>query len=123
LIYHTGETAFLITMKKILKQITQAKLNAQLAYIVEPHAVSAIYNAEQNLIVITLKNGVIFSILPHLIQGLENANKTELNNFWFSESESSIHWDILDADFSISGLIAWVFGTEKWLNQLNAKLS
>jgi hypothetical protein len=32
-----------------------------------------------------------------------------------------VHWDSLDADFDITGLVAGIFGTKSWMTELGRK--
>ena len=112
-------------------QISEAELDAQLeaqlhtaraatqaADAVEPRAKSVHFDSESNLIVITLKNGVFLSIPPHLLQGLGEASPEELSDLWIDDAGRSVHWERLDADFEIVGLVAGVFGTKLWMAEL-----
>ncbi|WP_170188672.1 DUF2442 domain-containing protein [Geitlerinema sp. P-1104] len=86
-----------------------------------PCAEAVQYNPERQLIEIQLKNGAIFAFPPHLAQGLQNASPSELEEVWLGADGLSVHWDSLDADFSIPGLIQGIFGTKAWMAELDRK--
>jgi hypothetical protein len=102
-------------------QISMAKAATQAADAVEPRAQSVHFDPEKNLIVIALKNGAFFSIPPHLLQGLAGASPEDLADLWIEAGGRSVHWDRLDADFEIAGLVAGVFGTRQWMATLNSQ--
>ncbi len=102
-------------------QIEKAKTLALEADAQEPRAISVTYDKSSSLIVIALKNGAFFSFPPSLVQGLGQASPEELNNVWLDDSGSSVHWESLDADFGITGLVAGIFGTKVWMSELGRK--
>jgi hypothetical protein len=111
----------LVTEDELDAQIASAKAAAQEADNTEPRAVSVRFDQASNLVVIALKNGAFFSFPPSLVQGLEQASPEALNDVWLGASGSSVHWDSLDADFDIAGLVAGIFGTKSWMIELGRK--
>lgn len=109
------------TLESLEQEIAQAKVAYQQAEETEPSAESVYYDQKRDLIVINLKNGAIFSFPPRIAQGLENASVEQLSNVWLSASGRSVHWDLLDVDFSIPNLIAGIFGTKTWMTKLGTK--
>ncbi|KKJ00576.1 hypothetical protein PROH_10925 [Prochlorothrix hollandica PCC 9006 = CALU 1027] len=99
-------------------QLETAKAATQAADAVEPRAKAAYFDPATNLVVIALKNGAFLSITPHLLQGLDNASTADLSDIWLDDGGRSIHWDRLDADFEIVGLVAGIFGTQRWMADL-----
>ncbi len=83
-----------------------------------PRAESVQYNRERNLIEVHLQNGAIFAFPPHLAQGLDTATPEQLDDVWLGGHGQSLHWQSLDADFSLSGLIQGMFGTRHWMAEL-----
>jgi len=111
----------LISEEELDAQIVSAKAAAQEADTTESRAVSVRFDRSSELIVISLKNGAFFSFPPILAQGLGNATPEDLDDVWLDASGSSVHWDRLDADFNIAGLVAGIFGTKAWMSQLGRK--
>ena len=112
----------LISDAELDAQIIAAKELRAIEDATEPRAESVKFDRTPNgLVVITLKNGAFFSVPYQLIQGLEQASPEDLNDLWLDASGSSVHWEKLDADFSIAGLVAGVFGTKVWMAQLGSK--
>lgn len=111
----------LISEKELDAQIVSAKAAAQEADTTEPRAISVRFERSSGLIVIALKNGAFFSFPPTLVQGLGEATPEELDDVWIDTSGSSVHWERLDADFDVTGLIAGIFGTKTWMSHLGRK--
>jgi Protein of unknown function (DUF2442) len=110
-----------LTEENLKEEIARAKTAAKQANATEVRAESVHYDRSGDLVVIKLKNGAIFSFPPRLAQGLENATPEQLDDVWLSASGSSIHWESLDADFNIPGLVAGIFGTKTWMSELGRK--
>ena len=103
------------------EEIAQAEAKATDLVEAGPCAEAVQYNSERKLIEIQLKNGAIFAFPPHLVQGLGDASPSELEDVWLGADGLSIHWESLDADFSIPGLIQGIFGTKSWMTELGRK--
>ncbi|MDB9495356.1 DUF2442 domain-containing protein [Spirulina major CS-329] len=102
-------------------EIAEAEARAIALADAGPCAEAVWYNSERQLIEIQLKNGAIFSFPPHLAQGLTNAAPHELENGCLGADGLSVHWDSLDADFSVLGLIQGIFGTKTWMAELGRR--
>jgi len=81
----------------------------------EPRAVSARYNKRLRRIVVALSNGCTFTFPPHLAQGLETATDEDLTQVEIIGSGYGLHWEALDADLSVPGLLAGLFGTRTYM--------
>ncbi|CBN58704.1 MULTISPECIES: DUF2442 domain-containing protein [Kamptonema] len=110
-----------LTEENLREQIAKAKQAWKQAEATEPRAESVHYNQSDDLIVIKLKNGAIFSFPPRLAQGLEGASAEQLADLWLPPSGSSVHWESLDVDFGIPELVAGIFGTKSWMAELGKK--
>jgi len=111
----------LTTEEALDAQISKAKAAYIEAESKEPRAASVKFDISFGLVVIELKNGAFFSFPPRLVQGLENASVEDLSDIWIDSSGGSVHWDRLDADFEIAGLVAGIFGTKAWMTELGRK--
>jgi hypothetical protein len=81
----------------------------------EPRAASARYDRKLGRVIVELTNGSTFAFPPHLAQGLENATDEELAGIEILGSGYGLHWEALDADFSVPGLLAGIFGTRAYM--------
>ena len=76
----------------------------------EPRAIAASYDQRLGRVVVEIANGCIFAFPPCLAQGLEKASDAQLAQVEILGAGSGLHWEDLDVDLSIPGLMAGVFG-------------
>jgi hypothetical protein len=81
----------------------------------EPRAASVRYDSKTSRIVIDLTNGCVFAFPPHLAQGLEQATDEELAAVEVLGAGYGLHWEALDVDLSVPGLLAGLFGTRAYM--------
>lgn len=89
----------------------------------EPRAVSARYDCAAGRITVELTNGCVFAFPPRLAQGLESATDDQLAQVEILGSGYGLHWEELDADLSVPGLLAGVFGTRSYIARLAGQTS
>lgn len=77
----------------------------------EPRAARAEYDAGRGIVMIQLESGCWFGFPPHLGEGLENATPEQLAGVEIDPGGEGLHWEELDADISVPGVI---------FNKLNA---
>jgi len=100
------------------QQFEQAQVAATQASQIEPRAIAAYYDSNEHLIIIRLRSGASFSFPPDIAQGLAGANPEDLADVEITPMGDGLHWEALDADFNVAGLLAGQFGTKKWMEQL-----
>lgn len=108
-------------IKTELAQVEAAQARGQVEQASALRALSARYDSRKKLIVIELVNGSSFSFPPHLAQGLTNARATELADIEITPFGIGLHWPRLDADLTVEGLLAGLFGSRSWMRQHAAK--
>lgn len=101
-------------------EATDAEIDAALergraASASEPRAASARYDRRLSRIVVELTNGCTFAFPPRLAQGLEGATDEELAEVQVLGAGYGLHWESCDADFSVPGLLAGIFGTKAYM--------
>lgn len=84
----------------------------------EPRALAARYDAKSERIVLELSNGATFAFPPRLAQGLDGATARQLAEVEISGAGFGLHWESLDTDLSILGLLTGSFGTKAWMQEL-----
>jgi hypothetical protein len=84
----------------------------------EPSAVGAYYDARADRIVVELNNGCSFIFPPELAQGLRGASRSDLAEIEVMPTGYALRWPRLDADFTVTGLLAGIFGTRAWMAEL-----
>ncbi len=63
-------------------------------------------------------NGAILMLPPKLLQGLKSATPTQLAKVQLTPMGTGLHWEALDADLSVAGLAAGIFGSRAWMSEL-----
>jgi Protein of unknown function (DUF2442) len=81
----------------------------------EPRAATARYDRKLGRVVVELTNGCTFAFPPRLAQGLEDATDDELETVEILGAGYGLHWEALDADFTVPGLLAGIFGTKAYM--------
>jgi len=84
-------------------------------------ATAARFDTRKKLIVIELANGASFAFPPSLAQGLSDALPSELADIEITPMGVGLHWPQLDADLTVEGLLAGVFGSRAWMRQHAAR--
>ncbi|MBW4443303.1 MAG: DUF2442 domain-containing protein [Plectolyngbya sp. WJT66-NPBG17] len=107
-----------ITEAELEHQITQAKAAWVQAASTEPCAESVTFYPRKLQYTIALTNGAQFSFPVPLIRELAGASKEELVDVHLSGAGRSIHWEKLDVDFSVPGLVYRILGTKPSLSEL-----
>jgi len=96
-------------------QIDAALERGQAVRSQEPRAKAARYDRLLGRVVVELTNGCTFAFPPSLAQGLERAGEEQLAQVELLGAGSGLHWEALDTDLSIPGLLAGLFGTRTHL--------
>jgi hypothetical protein len=113
-------------METAMTELTDAEVDAaarrgeQLATD-EPRAKSAHFDAQSGRVVVELTNGCTFAFPARALQGLAEASDEELADVEVLGSGYGLHWQRLDADFSVPGLMMGVFGAGSWLARERAR--
>lgn len=105
------------------QQFEHAQTAAIQANATGPRAISAYYDPEARLIIMQLRSGATFSFPPEVAQGLAGAATEELAQVEITPMGDGLHWETLDADFTVVGLLAGVFGTKRWMAVLQQQWS
>jgi hypothetical protein len=84
----------------------------------EPRAVAAHYDKANNRLIVVLQSGAIFIVPCALIQGLSDAKPEQIAAVKVMPRGAALHWEKLDVQMSVPGLLAGIFGTRKWMAEL-----
>lgn len=96
-------------------QIDAAAERGRIARLTEPRAANARYDRDAGRVIVELTNGCVFAFPPRLAQGLEVATDDQLASVEILGSGYGLHWEALDVDLSIPGLLAGLFGTRAFM--------
>ncbi|KPF62316.1 hypothetical protein IP88_15020 [alpha proteobacterium AAP81b] len=103
------------------EEIDAANERGRIVYETEPHARAAEYDRATGLLVIALTNGATYSVPARHLQGLTEATDDQIARVEIL-SGYGLHWDELDADFTVGGLLAGRFGTAKYMAEFRKRL-
>ncbi|WP_136686123.1 DUF2442 domain-containing protein [Falsirhodobacter xinxiangensis] len=103
-----------------MADLTDAAIDAALergriARQTEPRAMSARYDRKNGRIIVELTNGCTFAFPSIMAQGLERASDDELAAVEVLGAGYGLHWEALDTDLSVPGLLAGLFGTRAYM--------
>ena len=87
----------------------------------EPTATRAWFNAERRLVFIELTTGVHVGFPADSLQIISEATDKQIEAVELSPLGTSLWWTELDVHFTVSGLIAGIFGTKRWMSELGRK--
>jgi len=99
-------------------QIDAALARGKIARASEPRAKKARYDRKLDRIMVELTNGCTFTFPPRLVQGLETATDDQLTAVEILGHGYGLHWQALDVDISVPGVLAGIFGTKAYMARL-----
>lgn len=82
-----------------------------------PIAVSARYNARSGRVEVELVDGCLFAFPAKSAQGLRDAPDALLREVEVVDGGRALHWERLDADFTVAGLLAGRLGSRAWMRE------
>lgn len=84
-------------------------------------AISATYDRTANRIILDLKQGVTILISASLIDELGGATPEQLDEVKLLPSGLALHWESLDMDISLPGLLVDLIGTGPLLSEVGKR--
>lgn len=87
----------------------------------EPRATAARYDPASGRVTVDLTNGCSFAFPARALQGLAEASDTDLAAVEVTAAGLGLHWEPLDADVTVPGLLMGLFGTRAWLAREQAR--
>ncbi len=110
-----------VLTRELRREIEASRQAAAEAATREPRAARAQYRPERREVVIEFVDGTWLGIPADRIQGLAGASPEALGEIEVTPSGSGLHWETLDVDVSVPGLVAGLFGTRVWMAELGRK--
>jgi hypothetical protein len=86
----------------------------------EPRARAVRYDRRSGRVHVDLTNGCSFAFPARSAQGLERASDAELAQVEVLGLGLGLHWERLDVDLSVPGLLAGLFGTKAYMDRERA---
>lgn len=96
-------------------EIEAASERGRLFRAAHPHARAAHYDRNADRVVVELVNGATFAFPPRLVEGLDRASPDAIAEVEVIGAGYGLHWESLDLDYSVPGLMNGVFGTARWM--------
>jgi hypothetical protein len=100
--------------EEIRLAIPRARSNAQLSDAVEPRATRAWYDAVNGRVMLELAGGFVFGFPPGVTPRLADASPDQLAEVEVELGGEGLHWEELDEDLSVPGLLAQSFNLRRW---------
>jgi len=104
----------------VARQIAAAERRGERSLRTEPRARAARYDRRTGRIRVDLTNGCSFAFPARKAQGLERASDDELAQIEILGLGLGLHWEQLDVDLSVPGLLAGLFGTKAYMDRQRA---
>lgn len=104
------------------RQNEQAIREAREADRIEPRASAVAYDSQKGLILVELRSGFAFGFPPERVPGLESRTARQLSSIRISPSGDGLHWDDLDVDVSLTGLMASALNLREWAPRLMGQI-
>lgn len=110
-----------------MAELTEEEWNAavergRVQFETEPHARAARYDRQSGMVVVDLYNGCTLMVPARQLQGLTEATDDQLSRVEVSGFGYGLHWEDLDADFTVPGLANGRFGTARYMEPRRAQL-
>ncbi len=84
----------------------------------EPRASAVRYDAATRRIVISFATGTEMIVPVHLLEGLAGATDDQIAEVELLGAGYGLHWETLDVDLTVPGIVMGVFGTAKWMAKI-----
>ncbi len=99
-------------------EIDAAIRQARLCEKYDQRVVRASYSERTDRFLLRLEDGVTHIVPRWLLQGLSEAEPSELNRIELLGRGTGLYWPALDVAHSVSGLLGGVYGSAKWMKHL-----
>lgn len=106
------------TSQEFDQMCDEAKRRGEAELRANPLATSVRYDRQRGNVVIKLNNGCTLTVPTRLLEGLRDAAPRDLKQVKIMGPGLAIEWPTLDMQFTIRGLLAGVFGTQTWMEEL-----
>ena len=104
--------------KELRTNFARASRAGRQAAKTEPRAARASYHAKDNTLRIELTNGAAITVPVKLIPALKGASPNEVRSVEVLGRGGGLHWEVLDVDLSVPGLVSSVFAGPEWMAEL-----
>jgi len=85
---------------------------------VEPRARAVRHDREARRVLVDPEHGCTFTFPARMAEGLEHASDADLTSVELLGNVYGLHWENLNVDLSLPGLLAGRFGTKVYMDRL-----
>jgi hypothetical protein len=96
------------------EELKQARAEGVLRDRTEPRAIHAEYDAAKGVILVQLRSGAWFGFPPSEVHELRGASDEDLSAVEVEDFGEALHWEALDADVSVPGIIFDTLDAPAW---------
>ena len=107
-------------MSELDKMIDAAVRRGEDSLSNEPRALRVQYDTATGRVDVELTNGCCFAFQARRAEGLSLATDAELAQVEVLGAGYGLHWDCLDVDLSVPGLLLGMFGTKSYMDRMRA---
>lgn len=104
--------------RELRSNFVRASRAGRRAASIEPRAVDVEYRAREHALRIELTNGAAVTLPVKLIPSLRRAAAHHVRAVEILRRGGGLHWEGLDLDLSVPGLLSTVFAGPEWLAEL-----
>ena len=104
--------------KELRSNFARASRAGRRAARIEPRAADVEYRAREHAVRIELTSGAAVTVPVKLIPSLRRAAARDINAVEILGRGGGLHWESLDLDLSVPGLLSSVLAGREWLAEL-----
>ena len=104
--------------RELRSNFARASRAGRRAASIEPRAAAAEYRVREQALRIELTNGATITLPVELIPGLSRAAARDVRAVEILGRGGGLHWETLDLDMSVPGLLSSLFSGPEWLAEL-----
>lgn len=104
--------------REVRSNFARASRAGRRAASIEPRAAGVEYRAREQALRIELTNGATITLPVKLIPGLSRAAARDVRAVEILGRGGGLHWETLQLDMSVPGLLSSVFSGPEWLAEL-----
>lgn len=102
------------TEAEIEAQLKAARPRGRREAKVQPRAASARYDEATGRVLVEFRNGCVVGFPVAMVYGLDGGTPEQLAAVEVWEDGEALHWEELDADTDLNGLMLYAFNVKAW---------
>lgn len=115
------DNKWVFTDEEIAQQIESGKAQYENYIKDKPTGTSYHFDPQSRIISIRMNDGSRIDFSAQKIRELQQATSEQIEQGYITAAGDAIHWDHLQAHYTIAGLAAEIFGTRQWMRELGRK--